>query len=212
MNWPGPEKLTNKLAGIWNKATQFIELYKSAVTAVVRRSGRLPLRGVADSGVACCARSICALQDVADAAAAASNWGDPNILKAVLKAAATTAKAPADCQVRAPQGHQRGGRPPPTRKERPRARRRRLQRSAGARAPRVTDTHTAMQSRRTQQGQHNPPTANSLSREGQNRPRPGAPFISSNHAASSAMPATRFAPPLSPAVTRRNGRDIARSV
>ena len=140
-----------------------------------------------------------ALQDVADAAAtaaAAANWEDPNILKAVLKAAATTAKALAGCQVRAPQGHRRGGRPPPTRKERPRARRRRPQRSAGTRAPRVTDTHTAMQSRRTQQGQHNPLTASSLSREGQNRPRPGAPFTSSNHAASSAMPAARFAPPL----------------
>ncbi len=42
-------------------------------------------------------------------------------------------------------------------------------------------------------------------------PRPGAPFTSSNHAASSAMRSTRFAPPL-PAVTRRNGRDIAESV
>jgi hypothetical protein len=63
----------------------------------------------------------------------------------------------------------------------------------------------------TRQGQHNPPTARSLSREGQNRPRPGAPFTSSIHA-SSGMPATRFAPPLSPAVTRRNGRDIAESV
>jgi hypothetical protein len=154
-----------------------------------------------------------ALQDVADAAAAAANCQDPTVLEAVLKAAATTAKALAECRVRAPQGHRRGGRPPRTRKERPRApgRRRRPQRSAGPPAPRVTDTHTAMQSRRTQQGQHNPPTANSLLREGQNRPRPGAPFTSSNHAASSAMPATRFAPPLSPAVTRRNGRNIADS-
>ena len=152
-----------------------------------------------------------ALQDVADAAAAAANCQDPNVLEAVLKAAAATAKALAECRVRAPQGHRRGGRPPP--KERPRApgRRRRTQRSAGPPAPRVTDTHTAMQSRRTQQGQHNPPTANSLLREGQNRPRPGAPFTSSNHAASSAMPAPRFAPPLSPAVTRRNGRNIADS-
>jgi hypothetical protein len=159
-----------------------------------------------------------ALQDVADAAAAAANCEDPNVLEAVLKAAATTAKALAECRVRAPQGpsHRRGGRPPRTRKERPRApgRRRRPQslRSAGPPAPRVTDTHTAMQSRRTQQVQHNPPTANSLLREGQNRPRPGAPFTGSNHAASSAMPATPFAPPLSPAVTRRNGRDIAESV
>ena len=154
-----------------------------------------------------------ALQDVADAAAAAANCQDPNVLEAVLKAAATTAKALAECRVRAPQGHRRGGRPPRTRKERPRApgRRRRPQRSASPPAPRVTDTHTATQSRRTQQGQHNPPTANSLLREGQNRPRPGAPFTSSNHAASSAMPATRFAPPLSPAVTRRNGRNIADS-
>jgi hypothetical protein len=75
---------------------------------------------------------------------------------------------------------------------------------------------SAKQPRMIQQarGQHNPPTANSLLREGQNRPRPGAPFTSSNHAASSAMPATpfKFAPPLSPAVTRRNGRDIAESV
>jgi hypothetical protein len=153
-----------------------------------------------------------ALQDVADAAAAAANCEDPNIFNAVLKAAATTAKALADCRVRAPQGHRRGGRPPPTRKEKPIAWRRRLQRSAGSPAPRVTDTHTATQSRRTQQGQHNPPTTSSLQREGQNRPWPGAPFTSSNHAASSTMPATRFAPPLSPAVTRRNGRDIAESV
>ena len=61
MNWPGPEKLTNKLAGIWNKAKLSlydVELYKSAVTAVVRRSGRLPLRSVADSGEARCALSI----------------------------------------------------------------------------------------------------------------------------------------------------------
>ena len=154
-----------------------------------------------------------ALQDVADAAAAAANCQDPNVLEAVLKAAATTAKALAECRVRAPQGHRRGGRPPRTRKERPRApgRRRRPQRSASPPAPRVTDTHTATQSRRTQQGQHNPPTANSLLREGQNRPRPGAPFTSSYNAASSAMPATRFAPPLSPAVTRRNGRNIADS-
>ena len=155
-----------------------------------------------------------ALQDVADAAAAAANCQDPNVLEAVLKAAATTAKALAECRVRAPQGHRRGGRPPRTRKERPRApgRRRRPQTSASPPAPRVTDTHTATQSRRTQQGQHNPPTANSLLREGQNRPRPGAPFTSSNHAASSALPATLSAPPLSPAVTRRNGRDIAESV
>ena len=156
-----------------------------------------------------------ALQDVADAAAAAANCQDPNVLEAVLKAAAATAKALAECRVRAPQGHRRGGRPPP--KERPRApgRRRRTQRSAGPPAPRVTDTHTAMQSRRTQQGQHNPPTANSLLREGQNRPRPGAPFTSSNHAASSAMPAPRFkcpAPEPSCSVTRRNCRDIAESV
>jgi hypothetical protein len=89
------------------------------------------------------------------------------------------------------QPRRRGGRPPPTKKANPRPR------------PRRT---------RTQQGRHNPPTANSLLREGQNRPRPGAPFTSSNHAASSAMPATLFAPPLSPAVTRRNGRDIAESV
>ena len=61
MNWPGPEKLTNKLAGNWNKAKLSlydVELYKSAVTAVVRRSGRLPLRSVADSGAARCALSI----------------------------------------------------------------------------------------------------------------------------------------------------------
>jgi hypothetical protein len=89
------------------------------------------------------------------------------------------------------QPRRRGGRPPPTKRANPRPR------------PRRT---------RTQQGQHNPPTAaNSLLREGQNRPRPGAPFTSSNHAASSAMPATPLAPPLSPAVTRRNGRSIADS-
>jgi hypothetical protein len=116
-----------------------------------------------------------ALQDVAAAAAAAAaNCEDPNIFNAVLKAAATTAKALADCRVRARQGHRRGGRPPPTRKERPGTwRRSTLQRSAGSPAPRVADTHTATQSRRTQQGQHNPPTANSLLREGQNRPWPG---------------------------------------
>ena len=152
-----------------------------------------------------------ALRDVADTAAAAANCEDPSVLKAVLKAAATTAKALADCRVTAPQGHRRGGRPLPTRKERPRARRRRLRRSAGTPAPRVTGTHTAKQPRRTQQGQHDPATANSPSREGQARPRPGAPITSSNHAASSGMPATRFAPPLSPAVTSRNGRDIAES-
>ena len=53
--------MTNKLAGIWNKAKLSlydVELYKSAVTAVVRRSGRLPLRSVADSGEARCALSI----------------------------------------------------------------------------------------------------------------------------------------------------------
>ncbi len=45
-----------------------------------------------------------ALQDVADAAgaAAAANCQDPNVLEAVLKAAATTAKALAECRVRAP--------------------------------------------------------------------------------------------------------------
>jgi hypothetical protein len=54
-------------------------------------------------------------------AAAAANCEDPSVLKAVLKAAATTAKALGDCRVTAPQGRRRGGRPPPTRKERPRA-------------------------------------------------------------------------------------------
>ena len=152
-----------------------------------------------------------ALQAAADAAAAATT--EPRILRAVLLAAAATASAlarsiPPDTVT----AHRRGGRPPPKRpRANPRPRPRRTQRSAGPSAPRVTDTHTATQSRRTQQGQHNPPTANSLLREGQNRPRPGAPFTSSNHAASSAMPATRFAPPLSPAVTRRNGRNIADS-
>jgi hypothetical protein len=67
-----------------------------------------------------------------------------NVLRAGLKAAATTAKALADSRVTAPQGHRRGGQPPPTRKERPRARRRRLQRSVGTPAPRVTDTHTVI--------------------------------------------------------------------
>jgi hypothetical protein len=112
----------------------------------------------------------------------------------VLLAAAATAKALAQTGAKDTgkgQPRRRGGRPPPTKRASPRPR------------PRRT---------RTQQGQHNPPTANSLLREGQNRPRPGAPFTSSNHAASSAMPATLFAPPLSPAVTRRNGRDIAESV
>jgi len=151
-----------------------------------------------------------ALQAAADAAAAAAT--DPKILRAVLLAAAATANALASTiPLDAVTTHRRGGRPPKTRRANPRPRPRRTQRSAGPPAPRVTDTHTAMQSRRTQQGQHNPPTANSLLREGQNRPRPGAPFTSSNHAASSAMPATHFAPPLSPAVTRRNGRNIADS-
>jgi hypothetical protein len=152
-----------------------------------------------------------ALQAAADAAAAATT--EPRILRAVLLAAAATASAlarsiPPDTAT----AHRRGGRPPPTRpRANPRHRPRRTQRSAGPPAPRVTDTHTAMQSRKTQQGQHNPPTANSLLREGQNRPRPGAPFTSSNHAASSAMPATHSAPPLSRAGTRRNGRNIADS-
>ncbi len=133
--------------------------------------------------------------------------------KLVLKAAATTAKALAHSRVTAPQGtapaHRRGGRPLPTRKERPRAQPHRLRRSAVTPAPRVTGTHTATQSRRTQQGQHDPATANSPWREGQARPQLGAPIASSNRAATSAMPATHFAPPLSPAVTRRNGRGIA---
>jgi hypothetical protein len=132
-----------------------------------------------------------ALQAAADAAATAAE--DPWILRAVLLAAAATAKALAQTGAKdtgTVQPRRRGGRPPPTKKANPRPR------------PRRT---------RTQQGRHNPPTANSLLREGQNRPRPGAPFTSSNHAASSAMPATPLAPPLSPAVTRRNGRSIADS-
>jgi hypothetical protein len=111
----------------------------------------------------------------------------------VLLAAAATAKALAQTGAKDTgkgQPRRRGGRPPPTKRASPRPR------------PRRT---------RTQQGQHNPPTANSLLREGQNRPRPGAPFTSSNHAASSAMPATLSASPPSPAVTRRNGRSIADS-
>jgi hypothetical protein len=127
----------------------------------------------------------------ADAAAAATT--EPRILRAVLLAAAAAANALALAQTIPPDtvlAHRRGGRPPPTRRANPRP--------------------NARPRRRTRQSQHNPlaATANSLSREGQTRPRPGAPITSSNHAASSAMPATRNVPPkIEPTVMRVNGRD-----
>jgi hypothetical protein len=88
-----------------------------------------------------------ALQAAADAATIAAKRNDHEVLRAVLRAAATTANALAQA---APQDmvptHRRGGRPPPTRRK-PRAWPRRTQRPAlagpGTPAPTATGISTA---------------------------------------------------------------------
>ena len=128
-----------------------------------------------------------ALQAAADAAATAAE--DPRILRAVLLAAAATAKALAQTGAKdtgTVQPRRRGGRPPPTKRANPRPRPRRTRTPAATPAPSTTGSRTARQSRQ-------PPNASSLPREGQARPQPGArPPTGTSHR--STMPATSKIP------------------
>ena len=152
-----------------------------------------------------------ALQAAADAAAIAAKRNDHEVLRAVLRAAATTANALAQA---APQDmvptHRRGGRPPPTRRK-PRAWPRRTQRPAGpgTPAPTATGISTAKLPKLPRWTQH-PTTASSPPRDGRKaRQQTGASTASSDRAASStSTSATRNVPPkVEPTVMRLNGRD-----
>ena len=145
-----------------------------------------------------------ALQAAADAAATAAE--DPRILRAVLMAAAATARALAH-DTGTVQPRRRGGRPPSTRTRRPKPNRpRRPRKSAGTVAPgppEPTATGTAKQPRWTQ----HPTASSSPPREGRKARQQTGTFARSDSAATS-MPAPRNVPPkVEPTVMRLNGRD-----
>ena len=159
-----------------------------------------------------------ALQAAADAAAIAAKRNDHEVLRAILRAAATTANALAQA---APQDtvptHRRGGRPPPTRRK-PRAWPRRTQRPAGPGnpAPTATGINAAKLPKlpRWTPGQHpttasSPPTRRDRHRDGHKaRQQTGTSTASSDRAASSTTSATRNVPTkVEPTVMRLNGRD-----
>ena len=146
-----------------------------------------------------------ALQAAADAAATAAE--DPRILRAVLMAAAATARALAQ-DTGTVQPRRRGGRPPSTRTRRPKPNRpRRPRKSAGTVAPgppEPTATGTAKQLRWT----HQPTASGSSPRGGQKARRQTGTFFARSDIAVTSLPATRNVPPkIEPTLTRLTGRD-----
>ena len=146
-----------------------------------------------------------ALQAAADAAATAAE--DPRILRAVLMAAAATARALAQ-DTGTVQPRRRGGRPPSTRTRRPKPNRpRRPRKSAGTVAPgppEPTATGTAKQLRWT----HQPTASGSSPRGGQKARRQTGTFFARSDSAVTSLPATRNVPPkIEPTLTRLTGRD-----